>query len=57
MTTAIAAIHGKGRYWLRRHKWGGWHVIDSSQTRPVSRLLGNFSSPLSAWNFVKGLYQ
>lgn len=51
--TALGALSRQGRYWIERHKWGGYHVIDSEAHLPISRLMGNHLCPLSAFNQIK----
>lgn len=53
--TALHALTRKGRYWIERHRPRGFHVIDSSATLPISRLVGNFSTSRDAWEYIKKL--
>jgi len=51
--TALHALIGKGQFIIRKHRWQGWHVIDTEKA--VLPIMGNHLCPLKAWEHVKKL--
>lgn len=53
--TMLHAVARRGRFHIVKHRWGGYHAIDTQAELPISRMLGNFPDQFKAWAHIEGL--